>query len=315
MGFIGNMIDSGALDMFRIFQKNNQNACTYPDFYKYWKENLFERLFRLFIYEGMDNKLLPREIEERLFLQGHCGIAQYKGKLTAFFGSFFGPTVYQDEWTNYNVHSPIYSNTYTIDKDIVVINNNSLRNPTFLHVDHYAKLLAHAEVTLMMTLVQARDAGGVPVAQNEKAKQSILSYQAKQYNGKIGVVTDSSGIGVEYMGADRHTFTDINSVWDVRTKLLKNFYSDIGIRSSFDKRSNTVVDEITSDSSMLLYNVSDMLEERKLGLERVNDLFGTDYNVRLSDQIDYDDENREEEEGKSEEVSVDVADTGRSESV
>ena len=295
MGFINQMIDAGSIDALRLFEKSGQNACTYPDFYRYWKENLFERLFRLFIYEGTD-ELLPREIEERLFLAGHCGITQYDSKITAFFGSFFGPTVYQDEWTSYNVHSPIYSGTYNIGKNIVVINNNSLRNPSFMHVDHYAKLLAHAEVTLMMTMVQARDAGGAPVAQNEKVKQSILSYQAKQFNGKIGCIMDQSGIGVEYMGADKHTYTDISSIWEVRTKLLKNFYSDIGIRSSFDKRSNTVVDEITSDSTMLLYNVSDMLEERIIGIDKVNEMFGTNISVRLSDQIDYTDENEAEEE-------------------
>ena len=303
MAFINQMIDSGSVDALKLFEKSGQNACTYPDFYRYWKENLFERLFRLFIYEGMDDEIMPREIEQRLFLAGHCGIAQYKKKLTAFFGSFFGVTVYQDQWTNYNVHSPIYSGTYDIDKNIVIINNNSLRNPSFLHVDHYAKLLAHAEVTLMMAMVQARDSGGVPVAQNEKVKQSILSYQAKQFNGKIGCVMDQSGIGVEYMGADRHTQSDINSVWEVRTKLLKNFYSDIGIRSSFDKKSNAVVDEITSDSTMLLYNVSDMLEERKTGIEKVNEMFGTNWSVRLSDQIDYDDENEAVEE-VSEDVSM-----------
>ena len=296
MGFLTDIaLDSGNYDFLRIFEKLGQNACTYPDFYRYWRENLFERLFRLFLYDGMEDERLPKEIEQRLFLLGHCGVTRFKGELTAFFGSFFGVTKYQDEWTSYTVHCPIYSGTFDIGKNIAVINNNSLRNPTYEHVNHYAKLLAHADVTLMMTMVQARDAGGVPIAQNEKTKQSILSYQAKQFNGKIGCIMDQSGIGVEYMGADRHTQTDINSVWDVRTKLLKNFYADIGIRATFDKRSNTVVEEITSDSSMLLYNVSDMLEERKRGCEAVNELFGTNWSVRLSDQINYNEENQPEE--------------------
>ena len=288
--FIQDAIRSGEYDGYKIFKKSIQNACTYPEYFKYWRENLFERLMRLFIWEGMPD-ILPREIEQRLILAGHCGIAQYENELTAFFGNFFGPTKYQDNWTNYNVHCPIYSNTYTIDKDLVVINNNSLRNPTFAHVSHYASLLAHAEVTLMMQLVNARDAGGTPIAKNEKAKQSLLDYQGKMFNGKIGVVSDLAGIGVEYLGADRHTNLDINAVWDVRTKLMKNFYADIGVRASFDKKSNTVVDEVTSDASMLLYNVSDMLHERELACERVNNLFGTSWTVRLSDEIRYNDEN------------------------
>lgn len=277
-----------------ILPLNLEKACTLPDFFSFWRDNLFERLMRLFIWEGI-TEFEPKEIEERLYMAGHCGIAKYKGKPTAFFGSFCGVTVYQDEFTTYNVHSPIYSNTFKIDKNIVVINNNSIRNPSLEHVNHYAKLLAHADVTLLMELVQARDSGGVPVAQNEKVKQSLNAYQKNIFMGKISNVSDLAGIGVNYLGADRHTNLDINAVWDVRTKLLKSFYADIGVRASFDKRSNAVVDEITSDSSMLLYNVSDMLEERKKGADKVNKMFGTNWSVRLSDQINYTAENEPDE--------------------
>lgn len=300
MAFLNNM--AGCVPDY-VDMRSLEKACTLPDFYRFWRDNLFERLMRLFIWENT-GELEPKEIEERLFMAGHCGITQYDNKLTAFFGSFYGVTVYQDEWTGYNIHSPIYSNSYTIGEDIIVINNNSLRNPSLEHVNHYAKLLAHADVTLMLQLVQARDSGGVPVAQNEKAKQSLLDYQRAIYNGKIATVSDLAGIGVEFLGADRHTNHDINSVWDVRTKLLKSFYADIGVRASFDKKSNTVVDEITSDSSMLMYNISDMLEERKKGAEKVNNLFGSDWSVRLSDEIDYNTENQPEDLTTREEVSV-----------
>lgn len=288
MGFLNNEVFSyGGITI-----KGLSQACTYEDFFRYWRDNLFERLMRLFIYDGLGEEIEAKEIEERLYMAGHCGIAQYNGKLTAFFGSFFGPTVYYDEFTNYTVHSPVYSNTFKIDDNIIVINNNALKNPSIDHVNHYAALLAHAEVTLLKQFVEARDSGGVPIAQNEKAKQSLLAYQKAMYQGKINVVSDLAGIGVEYLGADRHTSLRIAEVWEVRKNLLKSFYADIGVRASFDKKSNAVIDEITSDTSMLLYNVSDMLEERKKGLKKVNDLFGVNWSVRLSDEIDYNKENQ-----------------------
>ena len=301
MGFLMNI--AGCLPDF-VDIKNLQNACTLPDFYKYWRDNLFERLMRLFIWDTQDDTP-PKEIEERLLIAGHCGIADYEG-LTAFFGSFFGVTKYQDEWTNYNVHCPIYSGTYTIGEDIAIIENNSLKNASIEHVNHYAKLLAHCDVTLMRLLVEARDSGGVPVAKNEQAKQSIYNYQKSVYAGKVGSIIDFAGIGVEYMGADRHTQLKITEVWDTRTKLLKQFYSDIGVRATFDKRSNAVVDEITSDSSMLLYNVSDMLECRKRGVDIVNKIFGRNWTCRLSDQINYNEENEPDEIKATEEVRDNV---------
>ena len=162
----------------KIGRKGLENACTYPDFFRYWRDNLFERLMRLFIWDNTGS-LEQKEIEERLYLAGHCGIADYKGELTAFFGSFFGPTKYYDDFTNYTVNCPVYSNTYTIGSDIVVINNNSIKNPSIEHVDHYAYLLAHCEVTMMKQFVEARDSGGVPIAGTEKQKMSIKEYQAK----------------------------------------------------------------------------------------------------------------------------------------
>lgn len=301
-------LDNEAYSYGGITIKGLSRACTYPDFFMYWRNKLFERLMRLFIWDGLGDEIAPKEIEERLLMAGHCGITEYDGKLTAFFGDFFGPTVYQDEFTDYTVHSPIYSGTYKINDNIIVMENNALKNPALDHVNHYAKLLAHAEVTLIKQLVEARDAGGVPIAQNEKVKQSILNYQKSMYEGKINVISDLAGIGVEYLGADRHTLINVSEVWEVRKNLIKSFYADIGVRASFDKKSNAVVDEVTSDVSMLLYNVSDMLEERKKGCKRVNDMFGTNWSVRLSDEIDYSDENKPDEPETKEGVTDDTRD-------
>lgn len=291
MGFLNNDIYKyGELQL-----KGLSQACTYDDFFHFWRDDLFSRIMRLFIYDGLGEKLPQKEIEEPLYLNGHCGITQYEGEMTSFFGSFFGLTKYYDEFTNYTVHSPLYSNSYTINNDIVVIENNSLKIPCIEHINHYAYMLAHTEVSLIMALVEGRDAGGVPVAENEKAKQSLLAYRKAMYQGKLSVVSDLAGIGVSYLGADRRTSLNITDIWETRKNLLRSFYADIGVRASFDKRSNAIIDEINADTSMLLYNVSDMLEERKKGCERVNKLFGTNWSVRLSDEIEYNKENEPEE--------------------
>ena len=279
-------------DEGRKISKLARESSTFNVGYKYWRELLFERIMRLFVWEGTDkDNILPKEIEQRLLLAGHCGIAKYKGELTAFFGSFFGVTKYIDEWKNYTVRCPIYSGKKTIDKDVVVINNNSLRNPAFMLVHHYAIMLAHTEVTLINCLVNARDSGGVPVVSTEKQKKSITEYQGKIFNGQYGVVTDIGNLGIEYMGADRRTTQNIMDIMEVREKLIKSFYSDIGVRSAFEKRNNTVQAEVEADTSLLLLNLSDMLKAREIGAERVNNIFGTNWTVHIAEEIDYGSEN------------------------
>lgn len=275
----------------KFFQKEGG---TFTRFYAFWKDNLFERLMRLFVWKC--NPVPAKEIEMRLHLQGHCGVAdlQIRGEdtdgqsgLTAFFGNYYGVGKYFDEKPFYMLRCPIWAGPGKIGVDCEVISNNSLRNPTIEIVEHYAFLLAHTEVTLNSTMINARDAGGVPVATSTKQLESITAYQKKLYNGVSGVVTDNGALGVNYAGVTRQTNQNVVDVVEVRQKLLKNFYADIGIRATFDKRSNAVVSEVEADTSMLLLNNSDMLDSRKLGAKRVNDLFGTNWSVELAPEIQY----------------------------
>ena len=277
-------------DSSEIFTYAKQ-SCTYKAYYEYWIEQLFERIMRLFVWENTDD-VEPKEIEERLLLQGHCGITKILGEkeLTAMFGNFYGVSKYVDDKPYYMVRCPLYSGSRTIGKDIIVIRNNSLKNSTYSLVHHYATLLAHNEVTLVDTLINVRDGGGIPVATTEKQKQSITAYQSKIFNGQYGVVTDIGNLGLQYIGSDRKTHQNIMDIVTTREKILKSFYSDIGVRSAFEKRS--VEAEVEADTSLLLLNLSDMLDSRKKGAEEVNKLFGTNWNVHIAKEIDYSTENQ-----------------------
>ena len=274
----------------------NKENCTYNFLYNYWREQLFERVMRLFVWENtydpVENKgVPPKEIETRLILRGHCGIAKFEGDLTAFFGSFYGVTKYYDEKTGYTVHCPIYSGQYKINKDIVIINNNALRNPTYELVHHYATLLGHVETTLINALINARDSGGVPIVATDKQKASIEQYQSKVFNGQYGVVTDVGNLGIEYMGTDRKTQQDLMDIMETREKLIKSFYSDIGVRSAFEKRNNTIMAEVEADTSLLLLNLADMVKQREIACEQVNAMFGENWSVHVAEEIDYGAEN------------------------
>ena len=310
------------LDEYKeMIEQFQMDACTYPAFYRYWREALFERMTRLFVWEGTAREeggktvgVDPKQIEIRMILQGYTVISKLPGEeeRTSFFGSMFTPTKYYDEWKDVNVRCPIYAGTRTIGQDAVIIDNCSLRNPSMMHVHHYATLLAHMEVTLINALVEARDSGGVPVAQTQKQFESIQGYQKKRFLGKIDTVTDIGGLGVGFAGSDRHTQQKIVEILETRNKILRDFYADIGVRSTFEKRSNVNSMEIDGDTSMLLLNISDMLRRRKEGAERVNELYGVDWRVHIAEEIDYGTENEstlpagEEEGGQNDQDRTDL---------
>ena len=308
MGFLNEFL---VTDEGRKITKLAKDSCTYNVKYAYWRDSLFERVMKLFVWENTGD-LKPKEIEQRLILNGHCGIAEYKGELTAFYGSFYGVTKYMDEWTNYIVRCPIYTAEKKIGTDVVVIDNNSLRNPTFELVHHYATMLAHTEVSLINCLINSRDSGGVPIASTEKQKASIKEYQNQIFNGKYGVVTDVGNLGITYAGSDRKTQQDLIDIMETREKLIKSFYSDIGVRSAFEKRNNTVQAEVEADTSLLLLNLADMLRCREKACEEVNKLFGTNWSVHVAKEIDYGAENQRIQFDTSTETHVEEDNNGLS---
>ena len=308
MGFLNEFL---VTDEGRKITKLAKDSCTYNVKYAFWRDSLFERVMKLFVWENTGD-LKPKEIEQRLILNGHCGIANYQGELTAFYGSFYGVTKYMDEWTNYIVCCPIYTAEKKIGTDVVVIDNNSLRNPTFELVHHYATMLAHTEVSLINCLINTRDSGGVPIASTEKQKASIKEYQNQIFNGKYGVVTDVGNLGITYAGSDRKTQQDLIDIMETREKLIKSFYSDIGVRSAFEKRNNTVQAEVEADTSLLLLNLADMLRCREKACEEVNKLFGTNWSVHVAKEIDYGAENQRIQFDTSTETHVEEDNNGLS---
>ena len=112
------------------------------------------------------------------------------------------------------------------------------------------------------------------------------------FNGQYGIVTDLGCLGVQYAGSDRKTSQNIMDIVEVREKLIKSFYSDIGVRSAFEKRNNTVKAEVEADTSLLLLNLSDMISSREEGAKAVNEMFGTNWSVHVAEEIDYGSENQ-----------------------
>ena len=287
MAFLSENLKELKEESLDFFQKDGG---TFLQAYLYWTDNLFERIMRLFVWDGAGD-IMPKEIESRILINGHCGVINfYDGiteELTAMFGSFYGVGKYFDEKPFYNMHCPIWAGSGRIGYDTAIIENTSLKNACLPMVKRYAYMLAHTEVSLVKALINLRDSGGVPVATSSKQKADIEDYQQKLFNGEDGVVIDFGALGVEFAGTDRHTSQSILDIMEVRQKLLKNFYSDIGIRASFDKRSNTVINEVEADTTMLLFNITDMLEARKRSAGRVNDLFGVNWSVKVSPEISY----------------------------
>lgn len=256
----------------------------------FWVNNLFERASRLFKWDGTGDDLTGgidyQHIEKPLLLYGNVGVCKYNGELTAFCGSYSGVTKYYDRFPFFMVRSPVFSGKYTIGKDIVVIRNNSNETNLQTLVRRYAQMLAHAELTLVTLLVNAR-VSSVPTVNTNKEKALIDAWRDGVYNGKMGTVLDSGFLSVRWQDINLNSGINVLDCWDVRDNLLRAFYQDIGVKVVNEKRGNLINAEVGGNDSMLLININDMLEERKRGCDLVNAMFGTNWSVDKCEELKY----------------------------
>lgn len=264
-----------------------RESTTYSSYYFFWRDELFQRCCQLF--KEVTDPIPPHEVEVRLMIRGHAGIAvlPLDKELTAFFGTPSGVGKYRDRKPFYTVRSPVWSHTLEVGKEVEVIYNNTLANPLYDLVHHYAQLLAHNEITFIDTAIMARIPNGAPVAKSQIQQNGFHNFFVRLFEGKFGFVADPGDMGVEYAGAHTNITQGVEELWNTRQRILSDFLSDIGIKTGLDKRSNTVSDEANADTPALLVNLKDMLKSRKEGFERVNKLFGTNWSVELNEDLDY----------------------------
>lgn len=280
------MLLAEILDKFQDISFLKPNEYSFKVVYNYWREQLFERCMRLFVYENLPDTLPRKEIEQRFIMQGFNIISNtYNNELRTFYGKLTNFTgIYFDEPLQVSVTSPIFSRTLN-NNEFVLIDNTSTRNALYPLIHHYSVLLAHAIVTLQNILVNARDVNGVPIAVTKQQKDSINKYFNSLWNGKKTYILDSNFLGVEFAGSNTGAGMNVKDCVETINNLIDNFYNDIGVKTSKDKKGNMLTPEIEADNPMLLLNINDMLESRRIGFEKVNEIYGTDIKVDIAEEI------------------------------
>ena len=259
---------------------------TFTSGYKYWTEVLLERAVRLFKW-GNTGAVPPHEIEVALMLGGSCGVTdKYKKTLSVFQGWYAGaPTQYYDIYEDYSIHSPVFSGVFKIGKDIEIIKNNALMNSIYPLINRYAIMLAHTECSFINTLINGRDSGGIPIASTQAQKQAIEDYRNSLCNGKVTSILDPAFSGVQFLSVDKNTVLNIKELMETRENILNAYYSDLGVKTAWNKKGNMINEEVEANNSMLLLNITEMLDQRKTGAENINKLFGTNWTVEISPEI------------------------------
>ena len=257
-------------------------------------KKFFIRTSQMFEYKNLPETLPQREIE--LIIQ-FCRVAVFTKRndnLFVFYGGLGGqPNEY------YQPTQAIVSNPYLKfsdvlklsdyikeDADAVIIWNDSAHLGMYPIFSLYAELLAECDLSTKYALVNKRFMN-VLTADDDNTKESIKSMFQDVENGTgYGIIVtktfmEESSIDKVDMGF--HQNMDLKEINETKQYILGSFYNDIGLNANYNmKRESINESEADLNEDALLPMIDDMLRCRKIGVEQINKLFGTNIEVELS---------------------------------
>lgn len=275
-------------DMMKEKQQKNFNETVH------WF-NLFNVLQSMFEYEGLPDTIRQEQLEGILISTGLVGIGEIDGRLWCGAGSYCGnvegflPNEYQFAVTGIGTKRGRH------DTDISVGWNNATFTPDWILMQ-YASILSEIDVSEKVNLLFTRFLR-IPKVKDQKEKIAIENSIKNIQNGKIeAVVSDnihdirelvSSGYNKEDNFLDLVDIKDIDKLQylnQYRDNIIKRFFQIYGIASQVtNKLAQQNNAEIHANDDVVMTLFLQRYKYRKMLVEDMNQKFGLDVSVKLSD--------------------------------
>lgn len=271
--------------------------------FDYWFFKLLNFCLTIFEYDNLPESLPKREIELNLLLTGHAVIFTDKADIVTACTTLYNFDRYYNPTQAVYAQPRMTSKTLYLDNSIeahkqnaVVIYNNDIKDNIFYipadgglltFISRYARRLADLESSENIYAVNSR-LTSFPVGSTDSVIANIKKFFNSLILGKREVIVDDAIIN-SFRNVDivRSNIKDsINDILIARDKILEQFFRDIGVKFFADNKKAQLTDnEVESDNQLLLISLESMLKSRREGIEAVNEFYGLNIEVRISDNF------------------------------
>ena len=246
---------------------------------------MLDRTQVMFDYEGLPDTIPARNLEIMLQLNGNVFFTEVNGKKYVFTGGLGGePDVYYEP-TIYTVANPAlaFSKNLKIDEEGVLIRNDSYGVGLLPIFQKYAALLAENEITMRIADINNRIMFLLSAA-DDRTKASAEKFLSDVQDGKLGVISDNAFLeSLKALPTATQNSVRLTDLIEFEQYLRAGWFNDLGINANYNmKRESISPDEAQLNDDALLPFVDDMLECRRIGLEKVNTMYDLDIKVNLA---------------------------------
>lgn len=251
---------------------------------------MFNRSNIMFKYHNLPDSIPETELEKLLQTNGFAIVGKINGDLYAINGGLGGETDVYNRPTIATVSVPYlsYNDTWEIDKDCVVIKNDSNAIgliPLFLK---YCTLMNENEITMMLATVNKR-IQNLLSANDDNTIESAKQFLKDVFEGEIGVIAESKLFdSLKVNNSSTNAQVNLKDLFEFEQYLKASMFNEIGLSANFNmKRERLTSAEIETNSDNLYPLVDDMLNNRRLAIEKINEMFETDIEVEFNSSWDY----------------------------
>lgn len=265
-----------------------------------------DKLQSMFTYTGLPDTIPQKWLEYYLMINGNCFVTKVGSDLYAFIGGLGGEYDVYYQPTVYTIVNPAlqFNKTCKIDVDGVLIRNDTLMQGMKPILSKYGTLLVESDITTRVALINFR-MNKIISASDDKTNASAKEFLSQIENGTLATIGENSffdGVKVFDNNSINGYFSQLIEI----TQYIKaSFYNEIGLNANYNlKREYISMSENSLADDILLPLVDDMLRERREGLEKINDMFGTDISIEFNSSWKANDTQNEKEITDNETVIV-----------
>ena len=254
------------------------------------------RLQCMFKYEGLPDTIPAKWFEHYLLCNGNCIIARVNDDLYALTGGmgndatpYYIPAGYivANPWlkTEDGTLSKQYW-TETIDingerheQDAVLVFNDTYSQGVLPLLNRYCSQLVENDISLNIADILARATINIS-ASDDKTKASAELYLKRLRDGQLGVMSEQAFIEGLNIREFHYVAQSITPLIEYHQYIKASLFNELGLNSNYNmKRESINSNESQLNDDMLHPLIDNMLRERREGIQRVNEFFGTDITV------------------------------------
>lgn len=275
------------------------------------------RTQRIFKYTGLPDTIPQRMLEYQLQTHGFACVTKVGEDLYAFYGGLGGePDAYYQP-TICVVANPAlkFNKTLKIDEDCVIVRGDSYLRGLLPMFRRYATAMVENDLSFRMASINTRIQAWV-TAPDDETKAAGDKFIEDIEDGQLSVIASNEfldGLKTQPVQGSMRTFTDLI---EYQQYLKASWYNEIGLNANYNmKREKLSTTESQMNNDALLPLVDDMLEQRRIGVEAINAMFGTNITVEFDSSwqklLEEFQESNQVDGGEIDETGADVGDTPR----